>query len=255
VLDLPRSIGTVKDYPGADFEVRKTGSAWGGTLRSKDSGIPTYIVTTNRLAGEYLVQLLASDRFARPILCEQLPQPRLRSMPAVFIVEGSLVPIPLREFIRRLRSLFPKGRFLMVNTPQPDEEIIHLIKLGFHGFIEHSKVVESLAAGVRAIATGRLWIPDGLMHRYLREADEAREGSADRPQPPTFRETEVLELIRQRLSNREIATILSVSVSTVKYHVSHILAKCRVASRHELEATSIVGPTRIWEQLSKSGPR
>src|ERR1700675_1455672 len=136
-------------------------------MASKNIGIPTYVIASNRLAGEYLVQILAHDRFARPILCEQLPQPRLRSMPTVFVVEGSLLPLPLSECIRRLRSLFPKGRFVMVDRPQPDEEVMRLIKLGFHGFVEHSKVAESLATAVRAVSAGRLWISDELMHMYL----------------------------------------------------------------------------------------
>jgi DNA-binding NarL/FixJ family response regulator len=220
-------------------------------MGSKNIGIPTYVIAGNRLAGEYLVQVLGHDRFARPILCEQLPQPRLRSIPTVFVVEGSLIPLPLSECIRRLRSLFPKGRFVMVDRPQPDEEVMRLIKLGFHGFVEHSKVAESLAAAVRAVSAGRLWISDELMHMYLRATAEARHSPAGRPQLPTPRETEVLELVRRRLSNREIATILRLSESTVKYHLSHILAKFRVGNRRELETTRI-GAARIWEQLSKA---
>jgi DNA-binding NarL/FixJ family response regulator len=218
---------------------------------SKDIGIPTYVIASNRLAGEYLVQILANDQFARPILCEQLPQPRLRAMPIVFVIEGSLVPVPLRECIRRLRSLFPKGRFVMVDRPQPDEEIMLLIKLGFHGFVEHSKVTKSLAAAVRAVAAGRLWISDQLLHMYMSFTAEVRPGSIG-PPLPTFREIEVLELVRQRLSNREIATLLAISESTVKYHLSNILAKFRVSSRRELETTAREDPARIWEQLSKA---
>jgi DNA-binding NarL/FixJ family response regulator len=221
-------------------------------MRPKNVGIPTYVIASNRLAGEYLVNILADDKVARPILCEQLPQPRLRSTLIVFVVEGSLVPVPLAECIRRLHSLFPKGRFVMVDRVQPDEEIMRLVRLGFHGFVEHSKVAQSLGAAVRAVASGRLWISKELMYSYV-HLTEARHGSPDKPQLPTPRETEILGLIRQRLSNREIATILDLSINTVKYHVSHILAKCRVASRHELETNPRIGPSRIWEQLEKPG--
>jgi len=220
-------------------------------MGSKNIGIPTYVMASNRLAGEYLVQVLAHDRLARPILCEQLPQPRLRSMRTVFIVEGSLVPLPLSECIRRLRALFPKGKFVMVDRPQPDEEIMRLIRLGFHGFVEHSKVAECLADAVRAVAAGRLWISDELMHMYVNLTAEARHSPAGKPQLPTPRETEVLELVRRRLSNKEIALVLEVSESTVKYHLSNILAKFRVGSRRELEPSK-VGPARVWEQLSRT---
>jgi len=217
---------------------------------SKNMGIPTYVIANNQLAGEYLVQVLVSDRFVRPILCERLPQPRLRPVTTVFVLEGSLVPVPLRECIRRLRSLFPKGQFVMVDRPQLDEEIMLLIKLGFHGFVEHSKVAASLAAAVRAVAAGRLWISDELMHMYMHFATEVGPGS-DGPPHPTFREIEVLELVRQRLSNREIASLLAISESTVKSHLSNILAKFRVSNRRELETAPREAPARIWEELAK----
>lgn len=217
---------------------------------SKKIGIPTYVIASNQLAGEYLVQVLASDRFARPILCEQLPHPRLRSATTVFVIEGSAVPVPLRECIRQLQSLFPKGKFVMVDKPQLDEEILLFLKLGFHGFVEHSKVAESLAAAVRAVAAGRLWISDRLMHMYMRFVAEVRPGSAE-ASLPTFREIEVLELVRQRLSNREIATLLAISENTVKYHLSNILAKFQVSKRRELETTPREAPARIWEQLAQ----
>jgi DNA-binding CsgD family transcriptional regulator len=61
----------------------------------------------------------------------------------------------------------------------------------------------------------------------------------------------VLELVRQRLSNKEIARILDVRESTVKYHLSNILAKFRVGNRRALEMAKPETP-RIWEQLSKT---
>jgi len=213
------------------------------------SGIPTYVIASNQLPGEYLVGILKDDRFARAVLCEELPQPRLRSVPTVFIIEGSFVPIPLRECIRRLRSLFPKGRFVMVDKPQPPEDVLLLFKLGFHGFVEHSKASESLSAAVRAVACGRLWASDEIMRQYMHVTAEGL-ASHDKTPVPTLRETEVIELVRKRLSNREIAALLGVRESTVKSHLYNILAKFRVSSRRELESAARIGAALIWEQLS-----
>jgi DNA-binding NarL/FixJ family response regulator len=224
----------------------------GTFMRAKNIGIPTYIVASNRLAGEYLVGVLANDRLVRPIFCEQLPQPRLRSQATIFVIEGSLIPLPLTECIRRLRFLFPKGRFVMVDRAQPDEEIVRLIRLGFHGFVEHSQVRESLADAVRTVATGRLWISDRLMHAYVNTTAEVRTSDGARLSVPTPRETEVLELVRRRLSNKEIAAMLEISESTVKYHLSNVLTKFRVGTRRELEATAKAGPAGVWEQLSRT---
>ena len=216
-------------------------------MKSTRSGLLTYIVASNHLAGMYLVQALAKDRFARPILCEQLPQARLRSVPTVFVIEGSSAPLPLSECIRRLRTLYRKARFVVVDRPQPNEEIMRLITLGVQGFVEHSKVTEALADAVRAVSAGRFWIADDLLQAYVRLTAEAKRSRAARSQIPTPREAEILELVRQRLSNREISAILGVQESTVKYHVSHILAKYQVAGRHALAIKA--STDRVWEQL------
>jgi DNA-binding NarL/FixJ family response regulator len=226
-----------------------------GSMQPKSSGVPTYVIASNRLAGEYLIQILAKDRFTRPILCERLPQPRLRSTLTVFVVDGSFIPLPVSECIRRLGSLFPKGRFVMVDKPHPYEEVLHLMKLGFHAFVEHSKVAGSLVSAVRAVAARRTWISTESAERYVYLTAGAGKYSDSiqppkSPKLPTPRETEVLELVKQRLSNKEIATILDLSEKTVKFHLSNILAKFGAESRRELE-TSKLGSAPIWEELSK----
>jgi DNA-binding NarL/FixJ family response regulator len=169
------------------------------------------------------------------------------------VVEGSLIPLPLSECIRRLRFLFPKGRFLAVDRPQPVEEISRLIHAGFHGFVAHANVSDCLASAVRAIAAGRLWISDEVMNQYVGLTTETPQPCGRRSALPTRREAEVLELVRRRMSNKEIATLLAVSESTVKYHISHILAKFRADNRRELEIAE-VGPAQVWEQLSRTQP-
>ena len=203
------------------------------------------------------MQILAKDRLTRPILCEQLPDPRLRSALTVFIVEGSRIPLPLSECTRRLALLFPKGRFIMVDRTQSDEEIIRLTKLGFHGFVEHSEVVSSLATAVRTVATGGTHILPDIMQRQLyltteagRRADAAQSTEHRYSTVPTPRENEILELIRLRLSNKEIAATLKLAEKTVKFHVSNILAKFGVESRRDLEINTS-DSAGVWEELSK----
>jgi DNA-binding NarL/FixJ family response regulator len=212
-------------------------------------GRPTYILANNQLAGAYLVQVLARNRLVRPILCHQLPKPRLRSLPTVFVLEGSFIPLPLGECIRRLRSCFPKARVIVVNKPQPDAEIIRLMTLGASGFVEHANVTTTLANAVRRVATGGLWIADNLLQRYVNLTTEARRRGRGGTLMSTPREAEVLELVRQRLSNKEIAKVLGVRESTVKYHLSHILRKFCVEGRRSLDIRA--NSARVWEELRR----
>jgi len=216
-------------------------------MHPKELSFPTYVIASNRLAGEFIVDVLAKQHFTRPILCEQLPQPRLKPSVTVFILEGSFVSLPLGECLRRLRFVFPKARFLVVNRGQPDEEIIRLLRLGIHGFVEHSKVAEALPDAVRTVAAGNFWISNELLQSYIKLTTEPRRDRSDRMPSPTPREAEVLELVRQRLSNKEIAKILKVRESTVKYHLSNIMAKFQVGGRRELEIKA--KSARVWEEL------
>jgi DNA-binding NarL/FixJ family response regulator len=131
-------------------------------MRSRKVGIPTYVIASNRLAGEFLVQVLTKDPLLLPIFCEKLPQPPLGT-PIIFVLEWTQAPLPLSECIQKLSSLFPTGRFILSYRTQRDKEVVGFIRLGFHGFVEHAKVVETLAAAVRAVAAGRVWFSEHLL--------------------------------------------------------------------------------------------
>jgi len=73
-------------------------------------------------------------------------------------------------------------------------------------------------------------VAPGVFESYL---TQMRKGSNDARQV-TPRESEILDLLRLRLSNKEIAEYLRIRVSTVKFHVTHILSKLQISSRQDL---------------------
>jgi two-component system NarL family response regulator len=210
-------------------------------------GILVYLIASNRLAGEYLRYILAR-RFVRPILCEQLPQPRFKSQPIVFIVDASAIPLPLGRCLHRLRTVFQKARILVVSQPQPNEELLRFLRLGVHGFVDHAKVSETLCDAAETVAKGHLWFPQEVLQTYVESTFKDAWGSFDSRRTPTPREAEVLELAKQRLSNREIAKALRIEEGTVKYHISKIMTKLQVGDRRELVNKAPVA--RIWEDLA-----
>jgi DNA-binding NarL/FixJ family response regulator len=214
-------------------------------VSARKTGIPVYILASNLLAGEYILKVLEAARFARPVLCKRLPQARVKSIPTVFVVEDSAVPLPLSDCVRRLSSVFPKARFVMVDKPRSHEEMVRIIQMGFHAFVEHSQVSRCLAEAVRAVVNGHIW-PNELIDSFVHSSTESSAGLIDKPRHPTLRETEVLELIRQRMSNKEIAEVLEVSENTVKYHVRKLFSKLGAASRRELEKHR----SDVWEQIA-----
>jgi DNA-binding NarL/FixJ family response regulator len=139
----------------------------------------------------------------------------------------------------------------MVDRHLPDKEVLLVMNLGFHGFVEDSRVAKTLVKAVRAVGNGRLWFSEELMEQYVYTSADAGRNSTEGQLNLTPRETEILELVRRRLSNLEIAIRLGIAENTVKYHVYHILAKSQVSNRRKLDTNPPSNLSQIWDQISK----
>jgi DNA-binding NarL/FixJ family response regulator len=196
--------------------------------------VPTYIIPSSRLAGRYLVQILSDDAFIEPVLFENAPQHSTLAQCVVFILDISTSSFPVGECLRRLRSSFSRPRFIVVGVPRLDAEIVCLLKLGVHGFVEDSTVDTTLRRAVREVANGGLWISRDVLQEYIHSTGHQNGNHSPHLFHLTQREMQVHELLKRRLSNKEIGGILQIRESTVKYHVSNILGKLQVTHRQEL---------------------
>jgi DNA-binding NarL/FixJ family response regulator len=206
----------------------------------------TYVIARNRLAGEYLVHLLADDRLIAPVLCDHVANLRPETGTVVFVVDGSFIPIG--ECVRRLTSRYPQARFVVVGNPRRPEEIVILLREGVHGFVEYSQVAATLRDSVQQVATGLLWVPREVLSAYVEQTSRTnRCQSAGNKTVMTPREVEVVEFVRLGLSNKEIGSILGVQESTVKFHLSNIFEKLHIRSRDQLGFDQ--RPAFLWDQL------
>lgn len=128
------------------------------------------------------------------------------------------------EVVQTLRREAPTARILIVTSYQTEEEVFQVLQAGALGYILKDAGRETLTQAVRTVHAGKRWVAPHI-ERQL----------ADRGlrQPLTARETEVLRLLARGLTNREIASVYSLSPSTVKNQVSSLLAKLDVADRTE----------------------
>jgi len=213
---------------------------------SRDLLVPVHVIAPNLLAAEHIIDILSRDPGFHPILCECLRRLNNRTN-AIFVLDGSFLLLPLGECIRRLQCRFPQARFVVVDKAQTKERILRLLHLGIHGFVDHSKVTQTLREAVEAVSKGDYWIPRDVLTGYVESTARTSPGRPGNPWAMTERETQVLELVEQYYSNKEIASALGLQESTVKYHVSHILGKLQVANRECLAAPSpFVG---VWKQF------
>lgn len=126
----------------------------------------------------------------------------------------------------------PAPKVVMLTTYDLDEYLLTAIHAGASGFLLKNAPPEDLLAAIRTVHSGDAVIAPSATKRLLDHVASGGPVAADpRLGCLTERETEVLELIAQGLSNAEISARLFLSETTVKTHVRHLLAKLRLRDR------------------------
>ena len=132
-------------------------------------------------------------------------------------------------------------RILMLTTFDLDEHVYDALGAGASGFLLKDITAERLFDEVRVVAAGEALLAPSVTRRLIGEFARLRPRSPTSPAvlgALTPRETEVLRLIAEGLSNPEIADRLVVSEETVKSHVSRVLAKLGLRDRTQAVVTA-----------------
>ena len=205
------------------------------------------VVAQNCLAEAYLCQVLRREHLIRALTLKQfMLRSPLQRRNTVFVVDQCGLEIPLGECLRHLRPRSADPRFVILDHEKSNDEIVHLLAMGAHGYVPHAEASRALVRAIFFVAANEFWVPRDSFREFLREAASVlRKGVRDR-QTTTLRENEILELVRMRLSNREIAERLQIRVSTVKFHLSNILSKMQAKSRRDLRT---VPSEELWKML------
>ncbi|GAA3183996.1 response regulator transcription factor [Streptomyces virens] len=139
------------------------------------------------------------------------------------------------EATARITTATPHIKVLVLTTFDLDEYVYEALRAGASGFLLKDASADQLAEAVRVVAAGDALLAPGITRRLIAEFSRLDV----RPRTPlrqrvgdlTERETEVLALIAQGLSNAEIAVRLVVAEQTVKTHVGRILVKLGLRDR------------------------
>jgi NarL family two-component system response regulator LiaR len=129
----------------------------------------------------------------------------------------------------------PEIQVIALTSFKEDELIYTAIKAGIVGYLMKDCTADELVSAIRDAHKGKTTITPDVMQAALRVAEH----SSGRQYHLSERERDVLRLVVRGFSNRQIAHNLTVSESTVKFHVSNLLSKLGVATRSEAVALAI----------------
>jgi two-component system response regulator NreC len=139
------------------------------------------------------------------------------------------------EATRRIKARFPNTQILVLTMHRSDEYFFEMLKAGASGYVLKAAETSELVGALRAVSRGEVFLyptmAKHLLQDYLMRLHE-REGSEQPALTP--RESEVLRLLAEGYSNKEIAERLVVSPSTIHSHRTNLMQKLNLSSRHEL---------------------
>ena len=134
------------------------------------------------------------------------------------------------EATRRITTEQPGTKILVLTSFAADDKVFPAVKAGALGYLLKDSTPDQLLEAVRQVHRGEPSLEPSIARKVLQELSNPGQGKQT-PEPLTERELDVLRLIAQGMSNKEIASKIFVAEWTVRSHVSNILGKLHLASR------------------------
>lgn len=196
--------------------------------------IKLYIVDDHALFREGLLRLLEVDPALEVAGSAGSVSDALRDLTHmqvdILILDYDLGSDNALTLARALRERSFAGRILVVTAGLPDHHALELIRLGCYGILHKNQPPAELHRSILSVAAGQVLLDQAYLQRLAQEAVA--------PQRPriklTERDKQVLRLVLQGLSNKEIGTQLAVSESAIKSSLQQLFAKTGVRTRSNL---------------------
>jgi DNA-binding NarL/FixJ family response regulator len=149
------------------------------------------------------------------------------------------------EATRLIKAEMPDARIVMLTVSEHEEDLYEAIKSGAQGYLLKNLRPESLFEMMQDAIRGEAPISPGIAAKILEELGRRRDRERDREAPQdessllTQREREILCLVVDGASNKEIAQRLHITEGTVKNHLHHILEKLHLENRVQITAFAL----------------
>lgn len=160
----------------------------------------------------------------------------IKHLPSVIVMDVAMPEKDGIEATKEIKQLLPQIGVLILTSHDHDDDIFAALGAGADGYCLKNSEPELIATAIRAVSQGATWLDPTIAKRVLRASvDNNLQKTPERSSNSKFalsaRETEVLELLVEGMTNQQMAKCLNLSTDTIKTHMRHIMEKLAVSDR------------------------
>ncbi len=154
--------------------------------------------------------------------------------PDVVVMDVSMPDMNGLEATAQLLRSRPQIKVLVLSMHDSEQIVRQVLASGARGYMLKSDAGRDLVTAIDSLTEGRPFftpkISELLLSGYLRQTEAGRQEKSEEPNPLTVRETEILQLLADGRSNKEIAGLLNISARTVETHRRNLMSKLNLHS-------------------------
>jgi DNA-binding NarL/FixJ family response regulator len=173
--------------------------------------------------------------------------------PDLILMDVSMPKMDGIEATREIKALFPRTSVLVLTAHTDPQLLMEAVKAGAAGYVLKGGSQNHMLEAIKAVLGGETYLDQKLVMTLLRRLGEEADSRSTRPpaapttseaaaslaKPLTPRETQILGHLSLGKTNRQIASELHLSLSTVKRHLEHILPKLKVSDRTQAAVKAV----------------
>jgi len=213
------------------------------------------LIEDNRILRDGIVAMLKGHRDIKVVAASGSGKSRILKIhdlkPNVILLNLGLRSQNSLHVVEIIKTEFPQARVIVMDLAPAQGDILHFVKAGASGFILKDASPEDFLNAIRSVAEGRKMLPPirngSLFSQIVERAIDEGKPDLTKAIRMTDREKEVIGLISDGLTNKEISKRLRVAAYTVKSHVHNIMEKLALHTRLEVANYSFTNGTLARE--------
>ncbi len=154
--------------------------------------------------------------------------------PDVVVMDISMARMGGLDATREIIQTYPKVRVVILTMHDNEEYLVEALKAGASGYVLKEAAATDLAEAIRSAARGDVYLYPPVARKLVRDYVKRVSNPKTVGETLTTREREVLKLVAEGYTNKEIAALLGISVKTVENHRGNIMRKLDLHDRTEL---------------------